>query len=238
MPIVMSAHQPNCLPWLGFFHKMTYSDVFVFLDDVQFTNKTYTNRYYVKFNGNKVRLSVPVLKSKSLRKIREIEIDTRMFSYKHIQTFHHAYGKSIGFDEIFPILLPHFEMGKINLAELNMGLIRALADYMELTPRFIRLSDLGLKSKKNQLLIDIAKKCEVDIFVSGVGARAYISGHEYRYAEKGILLAFQNFIHPVYVQSTGPFLAGCSIVDLLFNTGRLALDHLVSQKQAPYIYAK
>ena len=217
---------------------MTYSDVFVFLDDVQFSSKTYTNRYFVKFNGNKVRLSVPILKSESGSEIREIVIDTRMFAYKHIQTLRHAYGKCTGFDEILPILLPHFELGKINLVELNIGLIRALAHYMGLEPRFLRLSDLRLKSKKNQLLIDIAKRCEADIFVSGVGARRYISGHENRYADTGINLAYQNFIHPVYSQSAGPFLAGCSIIDLLFNTGRRGFDLLISQKEAPYIHSQ
>ena len=34
---IVACHQPNFLPWLGFFAKMAKADVFILLDDVQFT---------------------------------------------------------------------------------------------------------------------------------------------------------------------------------------------------------
>ena len=33
---ILAAHQPQYLPWLGFFDKIAQADVFVLLDNVQF----------------------------------------------------------------------------------------------------------------------------------------------------------------------------------------------------------
>ena len=200
MPAVVSIHQPNHLPWLGYFHKMSYSDFFVFLDSVQYSPKTFTNRCFVKLNRTKARLSVPVHLEHSRATIREVRIDTAEFAYKHLETFRYAYGKSPYFNEVMEILKPHYELGLTNLADFNIGLIKNIADYLEFFPRFIKLSDLKIQSKKNQLLIDIVKQCEAEVFVSGVGAKKYIEGYEYKYIENGMMLAYQNFIHPEYSQ--------------------------------------
>lgn len=40
----VAIHQPNFLPWRGFFEKARAADVFVLLDDVQFSKGSYTNR--------------------------------------------------------------------------------------------------------------------------------------------------------------------------------------------------
>ena len=152
MPVVVSIHQPNYLPWLGYFHKMSFSEIFVFLDSVQYSPKTYTNRSYVVLNRCKTRLSIPVQLKHSSATIREVKIDTADFAYKHLETFRHAYGKSPYFKEVMEILKPHYEVGQTNLADFNMGLIKSIATYIGLLPRFIKLLDLHINSKKNQFL--------------------------------------------------------------------------------------
>ena len=71
----ISLHQPNFLPWLGFFDKMAKSDVFVIFDDVQFPRgKTYTSRTRI-VNGEPRWLTVPIKKKSRMLKINETEID-------------------------------------------------------------------------------------------------------------------------------------------------------------------
>ena len=108
MTTVVSIHQPNYLPWLGYFHKMTYSDMFVFLDAVQYSSHTYINRSYVRQGKERVRLSVPVRTERWDGPINEVRFDTRRFARKHLATMRFAYQKSPWFDEIIALLEPHY----------------------------------------------------------------------------------------------------------------------------------
>ena len=65
--MITSIHQPNYLPWLGFFSKIKQSDLFVLFDDVQFPRgkKHFGHRNKIKTNFNASKwLTVPI-KNKS-----------------------------------------------------------------------------------------------------------------------------------------------------------------------------
>ena len=42
--MIVSIHQPNYLPYIGFFHKVMCSDVFVIYDTAQFVKDRFDNR--------------------------------------------------------------------------------------------------------------------------------------------------------------------------------------------------
>ena len=58
--MIVAIHQPNYLPWLGYFYKIARADVFVFLDDAQYSKNSYTNRVQVSEPGGAKWLTVPV----------------------------------------------------------------------------------------------------------------------------------------------------------------------------------
>ena len=60
----VAIHQPNYLPWMGYFHKMHHADVFIFLDDVQFTKGSHINRVKILSGKGPRWLTVPVVKVK------------------------------------------------------------------------------------------------------------------------------------------------------------------------------
>lgn len=234
MTTVVSIHQPNYLPWLGYFPKMTYSDMFVFLDAVQYSSHTYINRSYVRQGKERVRLSVPVRTERWDGPINEVRFDTRRFARKHLATMRFAYQKSPWFDEIMALLEPHYAVGETNLADFNIGLITSLTAYLSLSLRFFRMSELGISATGNQLLIDVTRACEGDIYVSGIGAKSYIVGHEQCYEQAGLSLAYHRFTHPEYRPMKLPFQPGNSIVDLLFCVGPQAREILTSQDEPSF----
>ncbi len=62
-PVILSAHQPVYLPWLGLFHKIALTDIFCFFDIVQYQRKDFNNRNKIKTSAGPIWLSVPVKSS-------------------------------------------------------------------------------------------------------------------------------------------------------------------------------
>ena len=69
----MAIQQPEHLPWVGFFNKMSQCDLFVYLDNVQFKKRYFENRNKVKTNDGIKWLTVPVFtKGKYTQNINEV----------------------------------------------------------------------------------------------------------------------------------------------------------------------
>src|SRR5690349_7924911 len=98
--MLLSAHQPAYLPWLGYFDKIRRCDVFVYLDTVQFEKNSFTNRNKVKTAQGPLWLTVPVRSKGHLSStLQELELDpAQRWRHKHLKTLREAYAKA-----------PHFE---------------------------------------------------------------------------------------------------------------------------------
>ena len=71
---VVAINQPGYLPWSGFFKRIMASDVFVFLDDVQYSRGDWDNRNKIRTSEDSMWLTVPIL-NKSGKLINQVEID-------------------------------------------------------------------------------------------------------------------------------------------------------------------
>jgi len=62
---VVAIHQPNFLPWLGYFDKLARADTFVLLDSVQFPkrNGTWMNRVKLLVGGEPGWITVPIVRA-------------------------------------------------------------------------------------------------------------------------------------------------------------------------------
>lgn len=68
---------------------------------------------------------------------------------------------------------------------------------------------------------------EVNICLSGIGARSYNDEEEFE--RNQLPLVYQDFEHPVYPQQWGDFIANMSALDLLFNCGPESRHYLSRQ---------
>ena len=67
-------HQPDFVPWLGFFHKAGLADVLVLLDDAQFTKNYFHNRNRVRTKAGPSWITVPVEKMALATQLNETRI--------------------------------------------------------------------------------------------------------------------------------------------------------------------
>ena len=59
--MIVTAHQPAYLPWLGLLHKAALADTFVLMDNVQFEKDSFVNRNKLRSPEGWRWLTVPVL---------------------------------------------------------------------------------------------------------------------------------------------------------------------------------
>jgi len=228
----ISLHQPNFLPWLGFFDKMAKSDVFVIFDDVQFPRgKTYTSRTRI-VNGEPRWLTVPIKKKSRMLKINETEIDnTQAWAEKHWRAIEATYQKAPVwgkpnpyFKDIGPFFKVLYEIPEDSLLQLNMKFIIFIKNLFKIDTPIEYSSSVGNSELQGlDRIIDIVKSLGGDTYITGngVGSQRYVEPE--RFAAEGIKLEYQKFKHPVYYQrGWDDFVPGASSIDALFNEGRKA----------------
>jgi WbqC-like protein len=224
--VTLVAHQPEYLPYLGFFAKISLADQLLLSDHVQFAVKDFQNRNRVLQNGRPVMLTVPVRTAGLAEQaIRDVRIDTRVpWGRKHMTTLRHAYGQSAHFARYAPRLEEIYGAGWERLCDLNTTLIRQICEWLEIRVPMRFTSELGFAQRKTLLLVEMCQRTGADTFVSGAGAAAYVEPE--RFAEHGLSHLFFRFAHPEYPQPGGVFVPNLSALDLLFSRGPESADVL------------
>jgi hypothetical protein len=218
----VAAHQPQYLPWLGYFDKMAQVDCFVVLDNVQFKKNEWQNRNRIKAASGWQWLTVPVL-HRFPQRICEVRVDERApWRKKHLQALRSSYSGTPFFEVHRPFFEEIYARDWALLADLNMAALRYLAEALGIRPKLLLASSLPARDGRTERLVDICRALGADTYVSGVGARAYLDVGCFEAA--GIAVAFQTFQCPSYPQRFGPFAPDLSVVDLLFNCGEASLD--------------
>jgi hypothetical protein len=219
---IAASHQPNYIPWLGYFFKIAQADKFVFVDMVMFSNPGFVNRNSIKTQSGAAWLTIPVLKAgRSGQLIAEVETDNvQPWVRRHLMALRSNYGKAPYFKEIFALLEPHYGavVGRTNsLAEFNIGLIRGIAAYLGIGVQWILASKLDVAGPKTDLVASICTAVGADTYVAGTGAKAYLENEKLENA--GVTLVYSSFSQTPYPQLSGEFISNLSIVDVLMNCG-------------------
>jgi hypothetical protein len=218
--LTVAIHQPNFLPWSGYFYKIAKSDVFVLLDDVQYTKNSFINRNLIKTYQGSLWITIPVMHSgKFGQLINGCRIQNKsFFSKKILKTIHQNYFKAPFYDYLFPELEGILNTKDESLVDLNITLIELLCKKLELNTNLLRSSDLhNVEGESTDRLISICKCLDATTYLFGFGAINYQDKD--LFAEKNIEAKKTSFIHPTYNQLWGDFIPNLSVIDLLLNVG-------------------
>lgn len=214
---IIAIHQPNYLPWLGYFYKINQSDVFVFLDDVQYSNKGMHNYTYIKTSNGSYRLKYPVNQSFKDNINQVTSKDQINWKQKHLDTISVNYKRAPYFEEIFKDYKNIVEQQYRTIVDLNISLIKIFAKKLKIETQFVRSSDLKIETNKTDKIIDICKALQGNIYYSGTGAKAYQTNEEFE--SQNIELRYSVFRPVEYPQLWGDFQSNVSIIDYLMNCG-------------------
>lgn len=223
----VAIHQPNYLPWAGYFYKMFFCDIFIFLDDAQYTKNSFINRNRIKTPNGEQWLTVPVYGSIS-SKINEIQTKGDIWKTKHIKTLQMNYSKAPHFKDYYEDFVNVISGPETFISEVNIKLIEYIARILEVPCKFKRASEIGSDKTSDDRLIDLIQKVGGDFYLSGKGGANYQD--ENKFKSCNIELKYYDFRPPEYTQLWGSFISGLSVVDLLFNCGTEARSLLVKNE--------
>ncbi|MDB5807752.1 MAG: WbqC-like family protein [Betaproteobacteria bacterium] len=214
-------HQPDFMPYLGFFDRLLRADVFVLLDNAQYVNATsrsWTNRDKIKTPQGERWITVSVNSAERDTPINRIELSDKVdWRGNHLNLLQQNYRKAAFFAEIFPLLQAFYARPDRLLADFNRASIEFLLGLFDIRVEIVLASTLQAGGRSNELLVEILREIGATRYLSGVGARAYFRPEPFEAA--GIEVTWQDFAHPVYPQLHGDFIPFLSSIDLLFNCG-------------------
>ncbi len=215
--------QSSYIPWRGYFDLIHQADVFVFLDQVQFTRRDWRTRNRIITANGPTWLSVPVrVRDVFNTSIFDVLLDnSQNWNTTHLKSIKLAYSKARFFQEIIAILEPFYLNPPEKLVELNRQLTQALWNSFSgnCPKQFVADEELSLGEIKdsNERLISICQKVGANIYYSGPSARDYLRLEQWR--ERGIEVRFMEYNYLNYPQLYGEFEPGVSVIDTLMNLG-------------------
>lgn len=233
--MIVAAHQPHFLPWLGYLDRMQKADLFVVLDHVQFERRNYQNRTRILLDGASHWLTVPVIQRSQLERCLDKRIDNppdnerKWWGSKHYQTLRHAYRDAPYFAEHGPALQQILETRTRRMVDLDDLTLHFLRRAFDIRTPVVNSSELDIQGNRSQMILNLCLAVGADTYLAGMGgSRNYLDQEHFLRA--GVKIVWQDFRHPVYRQCGHvPFMPGLSAVDLLFNCGPQARDILAGR---------
>jgi hypothetical protein len=215
--MIVFVHQPEYIPWLGFFDKLAQCDVCVIYDDAQYQHGGFHNRNRIRTPQGWEWLTVPISHGYP-QTIKNVKIAGDQWKNKHLYRIRHHYQNAPYYSRYYPILKDAIMFNHQSLLGLNLHLIKELAEVLDIKPKMICSSELPYAgTEKNEKLISMCTILGADCYLSGSGGRNYIQ--EAMFNQAKIKLHWHTYQHPTYKQGFNGFEPNMSIIDLLFNEG-------------------
>lgn len=224
--MILTGHQPNYLPYPGFFQKIAAADTFLVVDTTQFVKRGpfgWIHRNRISTPNGAIWLSLPVLhKGRYEQSILDAELNPRIdWRQKHWRSIAWNYSRSPHWETYAPGLEELYLREWTHLSPFTTAVIRWFIDRLHLEVDVLVASELTARGQSTQYIVDFCRELGASTYLSGSHGRDYLERR--RFEEAGIELRFQEYSPPRYEGRDGPADENLSMLDMLFWAG----DHAV-----------
>jgi len=198
---MISIHQPEHMPWLGFFDKMSKVREFVILDNVQYRKGYFQNRNrIISKEGSSRWLTVPVKKFSSQDEIRDINLlPDNKWKVEYLNLVKDSYINSKNFDIIFPELEKIIIMPHTTLISLNISLIRWIKSILQIDTKLLIASQVIKQKDNSDINLQIIRALGAKTYLSGPHGRDYLDYAVYK--SNNIQISYHSFENPNYMRA-------------------------------------
>ncbi|MFJ9739182.1 WbqC family protein [Streptomyces sp. NPDC101166] len=221
--MIISAHQPAYLPWLGYFAKIARSDLFVLHDRSRIGRRNMLNRNKIGGPGGELLLTIPLAHEdlRAERPIDEVRLVDDGWRRKHWKAVQMAYRRAPYFRQHADFLQAYYATDFTTLNDVCLPFIDYCLDQLKIDCPVHRISRLGLPEFDRQTIIPLlCERFGADAFIAGPQAANYLEPA----GLKGLRIEYFHYAHPVYPQAGDRFSSHLSVLDLLMNCGPESAD--------------
>jgi WbqC-like protein family len=230
MRVVM--HQPCFIPWLGFFSKLAWADLYIVMDDAFFRKRYYHDRaQIIDMAGQRSWVSLPTGEHLG-KKIADVPSPGKDPLIKISKTIEYSYARARAYRNEWPDVTSMLgsAANHSNLADINVSLIENLwtKNFAQASLRIERTSRMNLVGDATDKVIQACAACGATELLVGTGASLRTDVHDVgRLRAAGIRVLSQNFegaelTYTQHRRQREGFLSKLSVVDALLNIGGAA----------------
>ncbi|CAM8394343.1 WbqC-like protein family [Candidatus Methylopumilus universalis] len=228
--MIVTIHQPEHMPWTGFFNKMSKADLYVHLDDVQYKKNNFQNRNkVVASSGSPFWISIPLQDNGHTQKINEKRMRECSWRNTYLEKIKDSYANAKYFDDYFEEIEKIIQEKYDNLADFNIALIDWFRNKLQIHTKTIKSSSIAHQGSKSDLIENICLSLGADTYLSGASGRDYLNLESFKF--KGMEVLFHSFIPPVYKSLN--YHPGLSSLDVLMNCGPLSREIILFPQNCP-----
>ena len=219
--MIACVHQPNYLPYPGYFNKIKNSEIFVIYDAAQYVKDRWDNRNRIRTKDGFMYLTIPLEdKDSFLKRFYEVKLpENSKWQQKHWKAIDANYSKAEHFNSYKDFFRKVYFSKWEKMVDINENIIKYLIKEFSLNAKIIKSTELNLdlSKKSTELLINILNRVGAKTYLSGPTGRKYMDLNLFK--KSCIKLEFQKYKLCEYKQRFSGFVPGLSSIDLLFNMG-------------------
>lgn len=171
----IAIHQPHYLPWVPYFDKIAKCDLFIFLDDVEFSKGSFQNRCEIPTTHGDKYLTVPLLKHKSDERIDKLVIaEQHNWRRKHLRTLEMFHSKLEHYNVVMTMVRNILGTPTTNFAQLSMNFVVTMCEMLGINVDFVCASEFKVKGKKTEKIIKLCEEVDGDEYISGPDTKNYL----------------------------------------------------------------
>jgi hypothetical protein len=218
--MIVTIHQPSYWPWLGELNKIAQSDRFILLDNVDANKKAFQYRNIFLCYGKAKYLSLPVTYRMGVL-LNELEFKNNSWPEDHLNKLENYYREAPYFNKIFPALEKLYTKGYKKPVDFIFQTMLFSMEFLNIDTEVLKGSDLKGVGEKGSLVLDLVKKANGKVYLSGKGALRYMTARDMdEFKKEDIKIEWQFFKHPRYQQlKKYPFVEGLACLDLFLFHG-------------------
>ena len=230
MQKIVTIHQPDFFPWIGFFRRWKQSDLFIVLDDVQFIRRGWHHRDQIKTAKGVRWLTVPVEKKGNyLQAIRDVRIsECSEWRRNHLNAIAAAYKDAPFFKAIFPKIEQLYAKPFSKIMDFNISILQFVAELFTIDTPVKYASDFKITAKGTDRILQLIKRSGGTDYLTGLGAKGYLN--ESQFTSQQIRVLWDGFIPPRYPQLHGEFVPTLSIIDALMMNSNEAVESMLYER--------